>query len=154
MTEQVDASDKAQIRCLVYNSSATEDLPESELFRILETAQTRNRANGVSGMLLYHEGVFLQVLEGPPEAVEETYRRNLRDRRHHGILPLIDKAVSARSFPSWSMSFRIRTDGAEPLPCAYSNFLTRSANPGELADVDPVVRALVWSFKDMFRHSL
>lgn len=52
---------------------------------------------------MYTDDSLLQVLEGPPDAVEHVYGRVRRDSRHAGIMPLLDVQAGARAFPDWSM---------------------------------------------------
>jgi hypothetical protein len=57
-------------------------------------------------MLLYVDGSFIQVLEGEPDAVQETYTRILADSRHHQVYKLLDEPITVRDFPDWSMGLR------------------------------------------------
>ena len=68
-------------------------------------ASTRNnRLRGVTGLLLVHRGWFLQVLEGPLEAVDDTFDRIRRDPRHTDIRTVADLPIAARAFGDWTMS--------------------------------------------------
>lgn len=79
---------------------------ETELGPILESAVRHNSADGITGMLLYSDGNFLQVLEGIPENARATYERICQDRRHRNITLLTEEEVPERQFPHWSMGFR------------------------------------------------
>jgi hypothetical protein len=78
----------------------------TELAPILESAVRRNSADGITGMLLYSDGNFLQVLEGTQENVRATYERICRDPRHRNITLLTEEEVPGRQFPHWSMGLR------------------------------------------------
>jgi len=97
---------EGELSCLVYVSSATRLLGEKELLELLEGARRRNHAAGITGMLLYHEGNFMQVIEGPEGAVKVLESRVARDERHHGMITVYRAAVKERSFGDWSMAFR------------------------------------------------
>ena len=56
-------------------------------------------------MLLYSCGNFMQVLEGPAEAVDATYDRLCADPRHHHIFLLSRDGISERQFANWRMGF-------------------------------------------------
>lgn len=88
---------------LLYASAAQHRFTADELAELLQRARARNQANGVSGVLLYHEGSFLQVLEGPEEAVDATYARIELDKRHGRVLVLQRAPIEERSFEGWSM---------------------------------------------------
>ncbi|MCA9738410.1 MAG: BLUF domain-containing protein, partial [Gemmatimonadetes bacterium] len=70
---------------------------------LLEGARATNTRLGVTGLLLFHEGSFIQVLEGPPDVVEALYARIETDPRHGGALVLSRGLVEERSFGEWRM---------------------------------------------------
>jgi len=90
---------------LAYASAATAPFTPEFLQLLLARARDANAAHGVTGMLLYHSGSFLQVLEGPQGAVERTFASIQRDLRHHRIKVLLRKSVDCREFADWSMGF-------------------------------------------------
>ena len=90
---------------LIYMSTASEEYATPELEKILDSSARHNQPQAVTGMLLYTEGCFVQVLEGEAEAVDETYGRIQADPRHFGLIELVREAIPARSFDQWSMGF-------------------------------------------------
>lgn len=76
-----------------------------EIDKILETSQTNNERDQVTGALIFNRGVFGQVLEGPNALVEETFERIQMDTRHWDVTVLEARAISERSFGNWSMGF-------------------------------------------------
>ena len=94
-----------QLTQLIYVSERLER-KASLLGDILESSVRRNRQNGITGMLLYAEGHFMQVLEGGEAAVLETYQRIWDDTRHHYVTLVHADAVAQRCFERWSMGFR------------------------------------------------
>jgi len=95
---------------LIYVSSADHAMNEAELKQILDTAVSRNKEVDVTGMLLYSDGGFMQVLEGPRAAVDEIYARICVDDRHHNILRLCTDAITERDFSRWNMGFKRITE--------------------------------------------
>lgn len=93
------------MRQLVYVSSATHLMADPELNEILAASRRRNPADGVTGMLLYIDGGFLQVLEGEDDNVAAVYERICGDRRHRGCRILVDQPTDDRLFANWSMGF-------------------------------------------------
>jgi hypothetical protein len=79
---------------------------ERELASILESSVRHNLQNGITGMLLYYRGGYMQVLEGGEAQVHETYARICADPRHHHILTLTDSEVQMRHFENWSMGYK------------------------------------------------
>ena len=79
---------------------------DPELLDILEVARANNTQLQVTGMLMYSDGSFIQVLEGQPPVVEKLLRKIRRDTRHRGFLMLLDRVVQERDFEGWSMGFQ------------------------------------------------
>jgi hypothetical protein len=71
---------------------------------VIDRSCANNRLRGVTGLLLFHRGWFLQVLEGPLEAVDDTFDRIRRDDRHTDIRTVADLPVAARAFGDWTMT--------------------------------------------------
>lgn len=93
------------MRQMVYVSASSWTLRPQDVEEILAAARRNNPHHGVTGMLLYIDRGFLQVLEGPPDGVEQIYTRILTDKRHTEQRILTDETVDARLFSQWSMGF-------------------------------------------------
>lgn len=90
---------------------------ETSLGPILSASVRRNTAADITGMLLYSQGTFLQVLEGEEAAVEATYQRIVQDRRHHNAVLLSSEPIAQRQFADWRMGFRHLSEAdAQHLP--------------------------------------
>jgi Sensors of blue-light using FAD len=92
-----------QIIRLIYASVARPDIGYEDLSQILKAASSHNISNGISGLLCYSNGAFLQVLEGKRPRVNELYNRIIMDRRHSKCEILSCEAIEVRSFIEWSM---------------------------------------------------
>jgi Sensors of blue-light using FAD len=92
------------IHC-IYTSSATHGFAEAQLPELLERARAKNALHGITGMLLYVERSFFQVLEGEPGEVDAIYRSIEKDPRHHRMVQIIREPIARRSFEDWSMGF-------------------------------------------------
>ena len=90
---------------IIYLSSATELLDDEQLQSLFFQCRHNNARLGITGLLLYRDGSFLQLIEGEREDVADLFRKICRDGRHHGILKVIDEAIPEREFTDWSMSF-------------------------------------------------
>ena len=108
---------------LIYVSSATRLFNEEELLNLLQLSRSNNEQAEITGMLLYKGGNFMQVIEGPEEAVTALYQKILRDPRHTGIMLLTKEPLKERQFPDWSMGFQnLDKLSPEEIP-GYSPFL-------------------------------
>lgn len=98
---------------LLYVSSARRHLDEPEIEAILKPARTRNAARGITGMLVYGGGNFIQLLEGPREAVEGLFGRIEQDPRHRQVIRIAGFEDGEREFADWSMGYARARDRAE-----------------------------------------
>jgi len=82
--------------------------PEQEeaILNIVRTSMRNNRMVSVTGLLLIHDGVFMQALEGPAAAVAATYDRIALDPRHEAVTLLSEGLVEGREFRDWNMCAR------------------------------------------------
>lgn len=93
------------MRSIIYASRETEAFDPARLDALLAEARVRNAAEGITGLLLYAGGSFLQLLEGDAEAVESTYGRIAADPRHADVRLLARDEVGERMVGDWSMGF-------------------------------------------------
>jgi hypothetical protein len=101
------------MRQLLYVSNTSRSLPRETLDSILKVSRHNNEASDITGLLLYLDGSFLQVLEGDTDAIDRTYARIRQDKRHWGARLLLDQDVP-RAFSDWSMGFHQPfVDGAD-----------------------------------------
>ncbi|MEM6821798.1 MAG: BLUF domain-containing protein, partial [Verrucomicrobiota bacterium] len=86
------------------------------LSSIVEKAKTRNPERDITGVLFYHNGTFLQIIEGPHASLEDLMSKLKEDSRHNKIERIIDEDISGRSFKEWNMdSFNLsETDKIDP----------------------------------------
>lgn len=97
---------------LMYVSTASWKMENDDLNAILDVSRAKNSQLGVTGLLLHIDHGFLQILEGPKDAVLEIFGAIERDHRHTGINVLFQHDVPERLFGDWSMGFDRWTKGA------------------------------------------
>ncbi len=90
---------------LMYASIATQPFNEEELAELLRQSRASNKLHSITGMLLYSDGNFFQVIEGQRTAIEELFQKLLRDKRHTQVTLIIQEPISRRYFADWSMGF-------------------------------------------------
>lgn len=90
----------------IYVSSATERLSQNELLALLKVARQKNAERGLTGMLLYRDGTYMQFLEGPRSEIDSLLARLREDPRHYGIRILREGILPSRLFPEWSMAWK------------------------------------------------
>ena len=88
---------------LLYASRAAEAVTQELIEAILQSSRKHNPALGITGVLCYGGDVYMQVLEGGREAVNELYNKIVRDERHRDIALLHYQEVAERKFAGWTM---------------------------------------------------
>ena len=135
---------------IVYVSSALTPFSASALIDLLRQSREKNARLDITGMLLYKDGNFIQVLEGPDDAVRQLFRTISGDGRHQGVIPLLERKIEQREFPGWTMAFRNLEDpSVRDLP-GYSEFMNEPLDSEELrSDPGRAERLL-----GIFRHNM
>ena len=132
---------------LVYASIANEDFSPEQLLELLAVSRRNNERSGITGMLLYKERRFLQVLEGEEAAVRATYARIERDPRHRDVVLLITDEEQEREFAEWSMAFQEIDDATARDTPGFSPFLGTELSAQEFKDDPSRARQLLRIFR-------
>ena len=90
---------------LIYSSEAAPGLAATELEVMLAESRIRNRAHGITGVLVFVDGAFLQILEGEKNDVLDLMERIEQDPRHRGVKVFLEAETDGRAFASWSMAY-------------------------------------------------
>ncbi|MBK8232007.1 MAG: BLUF domain-containing protein [Candidatus Eisenbacteria bacterium] len=146
MTSQPDEN----LYYIVYVSTATRLLGEAELRELLRKAQVANAERDITGLLLYHDGDFIQTLEGPRDAVETLFAKIAGDPRHRRVIRLMHGPLAKRQFPNWSMGLRRISDLSAEDARHFSDFLTADRTSLGREDANAAYRLLL-SFRDTIR---
>jgi hypothetical protein len=95
---------------LVYTSHARAPYTQEDLIDLLRQSRNYNVQHNITGMLLYLNGKFIQVLEGDKEEVVALYERICQNPRHLRVMKVMEGNSRARLFKDWSMGFKQLTD--------------------------------------------
>ena len=102
----VNKADESAVYQLIYASKAVDNLCENDLIAILTTARKFNQLSYITGMLIYHHGFFLQIIEGEKaDIINLFYSQITNDKRHHNISVFHEGYALKREFPNWQMGF-------------------------------------------------
>jgi len=96
----------AGLRALTYTSHARQLLSRPQIDHVLARSRERNGQEGVTGVLLYSNGHFMQYLEGPEAGVAKIWEIIRSDPLHHRIVERSYETILLREFDQWSMAFR------------------------------------------------
>ena len=127
--EPTTTSEPGDNLSVAYSSRATQDFSDADLVELLRISRDNNAKLGLTGVLLYRDGGFLQYLEGPTAAVEDRIAIIAADSRHDDFQIRLRQSMGARLFPRWSMGFERATDeAAEEIPGYRRSFVDAIAD--------------------------
>lgn len=90
---------------LIYYSLASKDLTYSDLENILKVSRKNNEQLNITGILIYKDDQFIQVLEGEHENVLSVFNRIEHDQRNQNVRVLFQGETEKRLFEKWSMGY-------------------------------------------------
>jgi hypothetical protein len=100
-----------EIDQILYCSLMREPMDDEAIERLTQMAANLNRMDHITGMLMQADGVFVQLIEGPREAVNHLWARILHDPRHHAIVQLYHRReVESRACSGWDMRYVQKDD--------------------------------------------
>lgn len=141
------------VRRIVYLSTANGMPEDSDLFALLESARRSNARSGISGVLLYGSGSFLQVLEGTSPSIDDVFETIKQDPRHRNVIEVLNEEVDRAAFGKWSMAFvqqqsMMPVDQQAFIDLRESVLSDAGKTPGQDHIVDMLVRAFMESISD------
>jgi uncharacterized membrane protein (DUF373 family) len=131
-----------------YISSATEPWSTQELLRLLQQCRENNAGNGVTGMLLYGNATFLQVLEGEEKVINDLVDKIRTDPRHTNVQILHRRTIQRRQYSDWSMGFKRVSDKELQHVEGLRDFGEKDFNPEYLLQHGSVIQSLMDHFRN------
>jgi hypothetical protein len=107
---------------IVYTSKAQSDVNDAQIVDIHSAAIRNNARSGITGMLLYTKGTFLQVIEGDADTVDHLIEKIRTDTRHYDVEVLVRNPIKYREFKNWSMGYRRLKDADAKALLNFSPF--------------------------------
>ena len=91
---------------LSYVSTCCDRLCMGHIKEILDISNENNKSLGITGILIYCNKYFFQILEGDKESVEALFSKISIDPRHDNVIKLQGTFVKSRQFDQWNMCFK------------------------------------------------
>ncbi|MDD7915962.1 BLUF domain-containing protein [Polaribacter ponticola] len=95
---------------LVYYSISNNEINTNVINNILNTSRNYNKKNNITGCLLYHDKIFLQILEGEKDEVLKLYEKIKKDTRHQNVTLVIKENIVERLYSDWNMAYKELND--------------------------------------------
>ena len=123
-------------------------MSDEDLVCLLKQSRTRNARNRVTGMLLYRDGHFMQVLEGDEADVMKIFADIENDKRHKSVDVLRAEYIQYRNFPNWTMGFRnVNKLELSAVP-GFTRFLEHDFKSEYFSEASIEAHAMLLAFKD------
>ncbi|MBK1672400.1 diguanylate cyclase [Ectothiorhodospira shaposhnikovii] len=129
---------------ILYVSRAVKPMDGESLRQILGPSRIANARLGVTGFLIYKDGQFMQMLEGPFEHVQATMSRIRLDPRHEDIRVVAEGDITQRIFSDWTMGFKDMSRSSEALE--FGQWQRRTLSLLELAEDAQTCHAYISAF--------
>jgi hypothetical protein len=130
----------------IYCSAATNDFSPENLTTLLDECRKKNSKVGLTGMLLYSDRTFFQVLEGDRPVVEALLERLTMDKRHDRVTKIVLEPIDERSFAQWTMGYaKVGRKELAGIP-GLNDFFARGSSYMELGEGR--AKTLLGAFKE------
>jgi len=129
---------------VVYVSTAATSFEASQLGDLLAQSRTANAAKGLTGLLLYRGGRFIQVLEGPRPTVLDLVETLRRDPRHVDMRVLLNEGIDRRSYSEWTMGYEPIDAPGTPAPEGFRDTFDDLESDDDSVTARAVRELTVW----------
>ena len=123
---------------LLYISKMSRLMEISNFEDVAYSVSAKNFKRGITGILCHENRNFMQLLEGPPRAINDLYRTILNDERHHSVTLLDYQPILSRAFPDWGMRIvfeNLKVPREYDAVCTQSEFLPFPTNAGVALEI-------------------
>lgn len=129
------------MKSILFVSTATEHFDGPQFRSLMTTAAMNNAVKDVTGVLGYNGMNFIQLAEGPDDAIDDCMDRILRDKRHFGVIPIKERRIQKRECHEWGVA-----SGSLYLnPLRPESFVTNWKDNA----LDPDTRSVLASFSSL-----
>ncbi|TBW30361.1 BLUF domain-containing protein [Gramella sp. KN1008] len=129
---------------ICYVSTAKEGISDQEIEEILNNSEENNNKKDITGLLLYSEGNFFQVIEGVKEDVKTLYERIKRDKRHSNVIKLFETSIHKPSFDGYRSDLVTETTKFNPVKMQDYRHHLEVLDPKTKQAVENVLRAFIY----------
>jgi len=132
---------------LIYVSSAEMLMSSDDLMFLLTQCREKNPLVGVTGMLLYKGGNFMQMLEGEQSVILGLFEKIKRDRRHKDVIKILDGEIQQRNFQNWSMGFVNMNEVGDDYP-SFNEFFAGKVELRKFQEDAQLARQFIVNFNE------
>lgn len=130
-------------QAIAYVSQISLSVSDKEIMELLENSQQNNIEKDISGVLLYSEGNFFQVIEGEEETINSLFEKIKADQRHENIILIFDRPINKAAMDGYKSDFITNRKRYESDPISEYLLHIRTLDPKSQAVVKSVIRNFV-----------
>lgn len=138
---------------IIYLSTANELMDDNSLIELLKQSREKNKILDVTGVLLYFDGNFMQLIEGSKIDIKSLYNEIRNDGRHKNVITVVEDEVPERLFPDWSMAFKATSMKQIKKLAAYKDITEKQFLYNIVDNNDNYCLTLLQMFKEKMTRS-
>ncbi len=126
-----------------YISTASNSVNKDEIKELLNKSEKRNDEKEITGLLLYSEGHFFQIIEGEKQEVSQLYNKIINDQRHSDVIKLFETEIKREAFDGYKSDMVSESSGYNISTFkTYSNYL-EILSPQKRNAVENLLKAFI-----------
>ncbi len=90
---------------ITYVSTASENLRSKDIDHLLDHCKTKNNSENITGILLYSDGNFFQIIEGEKDKIDHLFHKIEEDARHRGIIKIFERRIKNAAYDGYETDF-------------------------------------------------
>lgn len=137
---------------IIYISTASHLMEQAELLALLAKAREFNQSRGITGLLLYKDGYFVQILEGARDCLKGLLDKIRNDSRHYGVVTISEGEIPHREFSEWAMGFRELSGSNLAFVPGFTAYMNDPAEVAPKLTQSMRHRELIEMFRASFQH--
>lgn len=137
---------------MIYFSTTATPLDAVQIKDLLTASKANNARDGITGLLVYHDRLCFQILEGDRDKVEACYHRIKKDQRHRKLFLMSEGDVDKRAFKDWKMAYESDSDMCEDARRSSLSIRKLKKNPGQEIGGDPYIACAIRNVLSDFRE--
>jgi hypothetical protein len=137
---------------MIYFSTTPTPLDAAQITDLLKQSKANNARDGITGLLVYYDKMFFQILEGDRDKVEACYHRIEKDQRHRKLFLMWEGDAEKRAFDDWKMAYESESDLCEETRKSSLSIHKLKQDPGQMSRGDPYMASTIQNVLSDFRE--
>ena len=128
---------------ICYVSQVSPNLSEHKVLELIENSETSNNQNDITGVLLYSDGNFFQVIEGKKELIQNLFDKIKADERHENIIIIFERPIIRAAYDGFISDFLTVQKKFNPETISHYLQHTQTLDPKSQAVVKTMIKTFL-----------